>query len=60
MSDSLGNAWSFGLNNYGQLGQEVEGNESDLTEPKIISRLTQIFVIDVIASVHGSSFAIDS
>ena len=62
MADSFGNAWSFGLNNYGQLGNEEEGNQNDTTEPEKIQRFKQenIFIIDVIASMCGSSFAIDS
>ena len=59
MVDSLGKAWSFGLNNFGQLGLEHEND--DIIDPTTIPffRVSNIFVTSVIASCFGGSFAID-
>lgn len=61
MVDSLGGAWSFGLNNFGQLGLEhTDENESTQDPTKIkFFRIQKIFITDVIASYYGASFAID-
>lgn len=59
MVDSLGKAWSFGLNNFGQLGLEHE--DEDVVDPVIIPffKISNIFVVSVVASCFGGSFAID-
>lgn len=61
MADSLGRAWSFGINNFGQLGLEHLNQSIDTSEPTTIRYFTceEIFVTDVVASYFGASFAID-
>lgn len=61
MADSLGRAWSFGLNCFGQLGLQNTEEDIDISEPFLIKyfKAENIFVTDVIASFFGASFAID-
>lgn len=62
MSDSLGRAWSFGINCLGQLGLEHNDENANTSDPMIINffKAESIFVTDVAASCFGASFAIDN
>ena len=61
MSDVTGRVWSFGMNNYGQLGQGYVDSNRDTSNPSIINSLQtkRVFIANVIASSYGGSFAID-
>ena len=62
MSDCLGRAWSYGLNDTGQLGLDHTDSSIDTVDPSLIPMFIKqkIFVADVVASYFGASFAIDN
>lgn len=62
MSDYLGRAWGYGVNDYGQLGLEHMNSYIDTSNPLLIPMFKKqdIFVVDVVASYFGASFAIDN
>lgn len=62
MADYLGRVWAFGLNTFGQLGQQHCNQNIDTSEPALLPyfKAQNIFIVDVAATYNGSSFAIDS
>ena len=62
MCDSLGNAWSFGYNNVGQLGLGHLDPHVKTAQPIQISYFRKIkaFITDVKASSWGGSLALDT
>lgn len=51
MVDSGGTAWSWGRNNYGQLG---DGSTTDKTAPVMVKGLSGVFIADVAAGSNHS------
>ena len=62
MVDYLGKVWSYGVNDAGQLGLDHTDSSIDTTEPAKIPMFIKqkIFIVDVVASYFGASFAIDN
>lgn len=54
--DDKGRVWSFGLNNFGQLGLETEVGDDNACqlEPTLIEKLTEYKITDVIGGEHHS------
>lgn len=63
MLSSFGELWSFGFNQYGQLGLGHCESNFTTTEPIQICKFTSDtshFITDICASSKGSSFAVDN
>ena len=65
MLTSFGELWSFGFNQYGQLGLSHFHSNYHTTEPHQVCKFTGgpgsgSFLTDVCATSKGSSFAIDN
>lgn len=59
--DDKGRVWSFGLNNFGQLGLETEVGDDNACqlEPTLIEKLTEYKITDVIGGEHHSMVITD-
>lgn len=59
--DDQGRVWSWGLNNFGQLGHSASADDDDLCklEPTLIESLSEHRVIDVIGGEHHTMVVTD-